>query len=68
MGNSWALFLSGGQLSPVGSCPRTGWAHQWIKDVGPKFSLNKGWLLLFFFWGGEGSCHTYMCCYICLNL
>ena len=23
VGNSWALFLSGGELSPVGSCPRT---------------------------------------------
>ena len=24
VGNSWALFLSGGELSPVRSCPRTG--------------------------------------------
>ena len=23
VGNSWALLLSGGELSPVGSCPRT---------------------------------------------
>ena len=23
MGNSWALFVSGGEVSPVGSCPRT---------------------------------------------
>ena len=23
VGNSWALFLSGGELSPVGSCPKT---------------------------------------------
>ena len=23
VGNSWALFLLGGELSPVGSCPRT---------------------------------------------
>ena len=33
MGNRWALSLSGGELSPVGSCPRTGIAMKFIYVV-----------------------------------
>ena len=29
--NGWALFLSGGELSLVGSCPRTRIRHVWSR-------------------------------------
>ena len=48
VGNSWALFSSGGELSPVGSCPRTVLVNTF--DFGGKicFTIDNNNLLIWY--------------------